>query len=120
MDPNRDVWGLKVMMRAWAAISAAAVLVALPTAVGRASADVAQADTTAPVAQADTASWGGAELGVMLWLSVAVIAVIVALVALRHSRSQLPPGDAGRVAGTSLAEIHAATTRSAAVTPAGR
>lgn len=85
-------------MRAWAAISAAAVLVALPSAVDRTADSVAQADTTAPVAGATGAAQvSGTSLGIMLWLAVAVIAVAVSFVVLRHSRAQL---DAIPVEGT--------------------
>ncbi|MEO5833176.1 MAG: hypothetical protein ABIR83_07365 [Nakamurella sp.] len=85
-------------MRAWAAISAAAVLVALPSAVDRTAGSVGQSDTTAPVAGAiDATQLSGTSLGIMLWLAVAVIAVVVSFVVLRHSRAQL---DAIPVEGT--------------------
>lgn len=75
-------------MRAWAPISAAAVLTALPITVDRAVADDLPAAATAAAAvDIDPLAAGG--LGVLLWLSIALVAVVVALVVLHHSRSRL-------------------------------
>lgn len=96
-------------MKAWAALSAAAVLVALPVS-GRAAADVVSTATVTPVAGSGAvpATWSAAELGVVLWLAVAVVAVVAAFLVLRHSRAQAAPASAGPAAGT-------VTTRSAYV-----
>lgn len=81
--------GLKVMMRAWAAIVAAVVLVACPGTVAYASTELAQQDLVTPVAGvAPTVQAAAGSLGVMLWLAVAAVAILSALVMLRHSRSQ--------------------------------
>lgn len=99
------------MMRAWAAIAAAAVLVALPTTVDRAAADALPLDTTTPVAAADAGLAADSNLGVLLWLSVALIAVVVSCVVLRRSRSQLAAGPDTAVGGT-LTELRSATATS--------
>jgi hypothetical protein len=95
------------MMRAWAAISAAAVLVALPTTVDRAAADVLDPDGSTPVAAVVDPLAAG-HLGVWLWLSVAMIAVIVAVVVLRRSRARIVADPAPAVGGTS-AELRSVT-----------
>lgn len=95
------------MMRAWAAISAAAVLVALPLSVQQAAGDVVRADLAAPLsdgaagpAEASAAAvvpTGGitsSDIGVLLWLSVAVVAAVAAFLVLRRSRAQFAAADA--------------------------
>ena len=86
------------MMKAWAAVSAAAVLVALPAAVQsghRSAAPGGAVDTPAPVAGsgiADTAI-SATDLGMMLWLAVGLVAIVTAVLVLRHSRTSLRLAD---------------------------
>ena len=88
------------MMRAWAAISAAAVLVALPVSAQRAAGESLDTGTTgaAGVSTVSTvpaaATSSVADIGVVLWLSVAVVAALAASLVLRHSR-RLIAQDAG-------------------------
>ena len=85
------------MMKAWAAIAAAAVLVALPVSVQQASGDavrpeVAPAPTVADLLGGAAASAPpAAGMGVVLWLAVAVLAGLAALLVLRRSRTHLTP-----------------------------
>ena len=82
-------------MRAWAAISAAAVLVALPMSAQQAAGEPAVPGTTAPVADSGADVLSADSLGVMLWLAVAVVAVVTAFLVLRRTRAQLDPVAAG-------------------------
>jgi hypothetical protein len=86
------------MMRALAVLSAAAVvLFALPRSAGAA----ADSATVAPAASQDASngivsflserSLFGMSLGAVLWLSVAALAALLALVALSRSRGHLAP-----------------------------
>jgi hypothetical protein len=79
-------------MRAWAAISVAAVLVALPMSVERAAGDPVVPDAASPaVGGVTAAAVPPTNLGVMLWLSVAVLAMIAACLVLHRSRIHLAP-----------------------------
>jgi hypothetical protein len=76
-------------MKAWAAISAAAVLVALPVSVQQAAGavpDPAVAPAELPAAAVASGA-SAADLGVVLWLAVAVVAALAALVVLRRGRT---------------------------------
>lgn len=77
------------MMRAWAAISVVAVLAALPMSVEQAAGDGVGTDAVAPVAGSGVAvaAVPPTNLGVMLWLSVAVVAAVAACLVLHHSRT---------------------------------
>ncbi len=109
------------MMRALAVLSAAAVaLLALPTTAG------AAADSTTPASGAsNTATDGivdflserslfGMSLGAVLWLSVAALAALLALVALGRSRGQLVSSDSARADGVARPDFSRINSASAA------
>lgn len=76
-------------MKAWAAISAAAVLVALPVSVQQvadAAPDPAAVPSELPAATVASGA-SAADIGVVLWLAVAVVAALAALFVLRRSRT---------------------------------
>ena len=109
------------MMRALAVLSAAAVaLLALPTTAG-AAADSATLASGASNTATDRIvdflserSLFGMSLGAVLWLSVAALATLLALVALGRSRGQLASGDSARGDGVARPDFSRINSASAA------